>query len=333
VNFIEEVQKVTVSKSQEFRPMADFIDELVEEFRTILESSPDVSVGIAVMRILTSAIKKIEIPTFSGVDPEVCFIIDAIERAFPELPLHFRGAAQGFRAAMAKTSKVKGAQWKAVLIEHAERCLDAADPLFNVIPSLSFEFLQHGMVVLTRGYDPMVRQVIDRAASIGRRFHVVISEGRPRDDGVKLASAVSNENVQVTIIPDSSIGLWMNRIHAVLLGTDLVLEDGGLLAPAGTYNMCVMASIHRRPVYCVCETFKFVRKFVLGAPDLANFQRERKYQPAGTIDGEPQTEAITREFDYTPSHFVTLLLTEKGPLPPNAVTHELTKLMGGFVNL
>jgi translation initiation factor 2B subunit (eIF-2B alpha/beta/delta family) len=65
-----------------------------------------------------------------------------------------------------------------------------------------------------------------------------------------------------------------------------------------------------------------MRKFVLGASDLVQFQRRVPWAPVG---GD---EADVREFDYTPARFVTLLLTEKGPMPPTAVTAELTKLLG-----
>jgi translation initiation factor 2B subunit (eIF-2B alpha/beta/delta family) len=69
-----------------------------------------------------------------------------------------------------------------------------------------------------------------------------------------------------------------------------------------------------------------MRKFVLSAPDMANFQKDIPYRPMGA--GEDEFKRLAESFDYTPSRFVTLLLTEKGPMPPSAVTHELTKLLG-----
>lgn len=307
------------------------IDKYVAEFQDDLAKSPNGSVGIAVIRILTTAIKESTATTFMGVDQEISQIIDAIQKACPNLPIHFRGAAQVFRAGMSKASGLKNADWKSQFVSHADECLSDAEKVLNLIPSVSSDFLQHGMVILTRGYDPMVGSVLQMAASDGRQFHVVITEGRPLDDGAKLATMLSHPNLKITIIPDSAIGLWMNRAHAVLIGTDLVLEDGSLLAPIGTYNLCVLANVHRKPVYCVCETFKFMRSFVLSQNDLQQYQRKLTFKPAGLTDSDSESHSIecdASEFDYTPARFVTLLLTEKGPMPPSAVTHELTKLLG-----
>ena len=306
--------------------MSKKIDTFVRDFQASLDENPNSSVGIAMIRILTKAIKESTETTFMGVDQELSQLIDAIEAACPKLPRHFRGAAQVFRAGMSRATEVRARDWKSLFVSHADQCLSDAEQVLNLIPKVSSEFLQHGMVILTRGFDPMVASVLKVAASNGRQFHIVVTEGRPRDDGVKLAEQLKGLNFKVTVIPDTSISLWMNRVHAVLVGTDLVLQDGGLLAPVGTYNLCVLASLHRRPVYCVCETFKFMRKYVLGDSDIQQYQRQVDYRPAGSTDDT--IEAQASEFDYTPAQYITLLLTEKGPMPPSAVTHELTKLFG-----
>jgi translation initiation factor eIF-2B subunit alpha len=262
-----------------------------------------------------------------GVDQEISRLIDAIQKTCPDLPMHFRGAVQVFRAGMSKASRRnKESEWKAIFVAHANQVLSDAEQVLNLIPAVSSDFLQHGLVILTNGFDPIVASVLQVAASDGRQFHVVVTEGRPRNDGVKLAAMLKHPNLIFTVIPDAAVGLWMNEAHVVLVGTDLVLQDGGLLAPVGTYNLCVLAAAHKRPVYCVCETFKFMRKFVLSDSDMGQFQRKLPFEPLGGGGGEVRAEA--REFDFTPPQFVTLLLTEKGPIPPSAVTHELAKLLG-----
>jgi translation initiation factor eIF-2B subunit alpha len=306
--------------------MADLLDSLVTEFESILQDSPHNSVGIAAFRILTAAIARSEASTFMGVDQELSELVDALQNRYTDLPIHFRGAAQIFRAGMTNASATKKGAWKAFFLEHANELLSNVEQVLNLIPRFCSEFLQHGMTILTHGFDPIVALLIEKAASDGRKFHVVVTEGRPRDDGVKLAETVKMANVEVTVIPDSAIGVWMNEADAVLVGTDLVLEDGGLLAPLGTYTLCVLASVHRCPVYCVCETFKFTRKFILSANDLVQFKKTVKYVPEGEepFEEQPEVSAV----DYTPAKFVTLLLTEKGPMPPSAVTAELTNLLG-----
>lgn len=305
------------------------IDKLVSEFKENLQKNLNQSVGIAVIRILTKAIAETTSTTFMGVDQEIRQLISAIENSCPNLPLHFKGAAQVFVAGMSKASESRSGDWVNQFIIRANECLSEAEQVLNLIPDVSSEFLQHGMVILTRGFDPMVANALNMAASDGRQFHVVITEGRPQDDSARLAQSLDHPNLKITIIPDSAVGVWINKAHAVLIGTDLVLEDGSLIAPVGTYTMCVLANVHRKPVYCACETFKFMRSFVLSQSDMQKYQRKLEYQPTGPkVNNAQPVEYDADEFDYTPAKFVTLLLTEKGPMPPSAVTHGLTKLLG-----
>ncbi|KAH0789602.1 translation initiation factor eIF-2B subunit alpha-like [Histomonas meleagridis] len=312
------------------KPMdAQKIEKLVAKFQENLSNSNN-SVGVAVIKTLTNAIEESTADTFMGVDIQISDVIKAIKMAYPKLPIHFYGAAQVFRAGMSKASDThsKG-NWKALFIEHARQTALEAEKVLRLIPQVSTEFLQHGMTILTNGYDQMVQSALKVAASDGRNFHVVITEGRPRDDGVKMALSLKHPNLKVTVIPDSAVGLWMSKAHVVLVGTDLVLEDGGLLAPVGTSNLCTLAYTHRKPVYCLCETFKFMRKYIIGTDDIQEYQRQCDYKPTGAGNESLQDiEIDAPEFDFTPAKFITLLLTEKGPMPPSAVTHELTKLLG-----
>ena len=301
------------------------IEKLVESFKKDIENNP-YSVGIAVIRVLTACVNESTDSTCMGADQEITSLITAIQNACPNLPLHFQGAAKVFRSGMSKLSEFNSLNWKSLFVSHANACLDEANEVLTRIPSVSVEFLQHGMTILTRGFDYMVSQVLMTAAASGRQFHIIITEGRPYNDGAKLASLLIHQNLKVSIIPDSSIGLWMAETDVCLIGTDIVLESGGLLAPCGTYPICVLASIHKKPVYCVCETFKFMRKYILGATDLQENQRSVPFKAVG-VDND-HVECVGKEFDYTPAKFVTLLLTEKGAMPPSAVTHEITKLLG-----
>ena len=304
----------------------DKTEKLVEEFKRKLDESPTTSVGLHVISILSEAIAQSDSNTFMGLEKDIYTLTDAIRKACPRLPLHFDSAVQVFCAGLSKASDSIKYDWKSLFIAHASQVLNESEKVLNLIPDVSSDFLQHGMTILTRGFDSMVASSLTLAASDGRQFHVIVTEGRPLDDGSKMAAQLTHPNLKVTIIPDASVAQWMNEIDALLLGTDIVSEDGGLLAPVGTFSMCALASIHKKPVYVVCETFKFMRRFFLNAGDIASVQRNVDYKACGVTDDEIECEA--REFDFTPPRFVTLLLTEKGPMPPTAVTHELTKLLG-----
>jgi translation initiation factor eIF-2B subunit alpha len=302
-----------------------FVSGLLEEFEALRASGRD-PIGIIVMRILTKVIEKSDHVTLAGLNQDLAQVLHEISNSYRDLPLHFSGSAKLFLDLMERACLATEEDWKTVFTGRAHRCLEESNAILSLIPAFAAEFIQHGMTILTRGYDPMVRRVIEHVASKGGRFSLVITEGRPLNDGFKFAETLKCQNVDTTLIPDAAVGLWMGRVQTVLLGADIVLEDGGVLAPVGTYNMCVLASIHHTPVYCVCETYKFTRDLILAPQDLDRFQRTVPYVPPGDVEDGVEPAQV-REFDYTPAKFVTLLITEKGPMPSSAVTHELRQLL------
>ena len=305
----------------------DFPQKYVDEFKAIIAKDPEFSIGLAVIRILSKVITQSTSTTFMGIDQEMLQVLNAIQSEVPNLPLHFQGAAKVFRAIFSKTSDSGVTKWKSLFAANLQTQLADAESALSVIPDATKKFLQHGMTVMTLGYDSIVENCLVTAAKSGSGFNIVVAKGSPQNRGIKLANKLvdSSLNFHVTLIPDSAIGLWMNEVDIVLIGTDVVLEDGSLIAPVGTYTMAALASIHKKPVYCVCESFKFMRKFLLSKGDMQSIQRELEFKPEGV---NQEVECIANEFDHTPPAFVSLLITEKGPMPPAAVTHELTRLLG-----
>lgn len=308
--------------------MSDFnkIEKFVNEFKQKFE---DVSIGVSMVSILSKVVEESDSSTMAGLEIEINNLVKAIKQSCPRLPIHFDSVVQVFKASLSKASGGQGTDWKSQFVHHANKLSRESEDILKGIPANFYEFIPHGATILTRGYDSLVLNMLTLAIADGRQFHVYITEGRPLDDGAKMArNLLSKENIKTTIIPDSMVGLIMPNVDVLLLGTDSVTQDGGILAPVGTYTMCVMASIHSKPVYVVCETYKFMRKFILSSSDLSDIQRNVDYKACGLNEDDEHIDCKGQEFDYTPPQFITLLLTEKGPIPPSAVTHDLTLLFG-----
>lgn len=307
--------------------MAEWITELAHEFKCTIEN-PDCSVGIAVIKILNNLVIKTNAKNLTSVNQEINFLLEEIQKLIPNLPLHFFSTTQFFRTGLSLASTNQTTNWKEYYTERAGNGLKDADTIISSIPIMAEKFIHHGMTILTRGNDQIVFLALSRAAQQKKIFKVVITEGKPFNDGLILANKLKLKypQIPISIIPDSSIGLIMNETDIILIGTDLVLQDGGLIAFTGTYSMCALANIHKKPVYCICESLKFSRKFILSPFDLNLNQRKIKYEIK--TENDLIIEADARQFDYTPAKYITFIITEKGPMPPSAVTSEITRIMG-----
>ena len=105
--------------------------------------------------------------------------------------------------------------------------------------------------------------------------------------------------IPCTVILDSAVGYVMGEVHCVMLGAEGVAESGGiinkvgilyyikysgtlcglsasnliypyilLVLQIGTYTIALCAKMLNKPVYVMCESFKFVRLYPLNQQDL-----------------------------------------------------------------
>lgn len=127
------------------------------------------------------------------------------------------------------------------------------------------------------------------------------------------------EGIQSTLILDAEIGYHMERVHMVLVGAEAVVTNGGVINKIGTYPIAVCAREVNKPFYVLVESYKFSRLYPLkqeNIPDCMKFKACSKNQ-----EGGKWTVA-----DYTDPKFVTLLITDLGPLATAAVSDVLMQL-------
>ena len=85
---------------------------------------------------------------------------------------------------------------------------------------------------------------------------VVVTESRPRREGVALARALAGAGLKVTLITEAQIGLFLPRCDALVVGADALTDDDHLINKAGT-RLAVMAALECGvPAYGVAQTSK-----------------------------------------------------------------------------
>lgn len=74
-------------------------------------------------------------------------------------------------------------------------------------------------------------------------FEVLVSETSPFFTGHETAKLLQEAGLRVYIIPDSNVYAVMSRIDKVIISCQAILANGGLLAPAGAYMLCLAAKV------------------------------------------------------------------------------------------
>ena len=103
--------------------------------------------------------------------------------------------------------------------------------------------MSDGCCVLIHGYSRVVISLLRRAAISGRRFRVIVTEGRPDSAGVDVARVLrmpigkSKLNIPVTLVLDSAVGFIMDEVDMVIVGAEGVVESGGIINKLGTFQV------------------------------------------------------------------------------------------------
>merc|ERR1711899_700519 len=177
----------------------------------------------------------------------------------------------------------------------------------NKIARLGANNISDGSKVLVHSRSRTVVATLKEAYAMNKRFEVYVTQSSFNE----ATTEKSNERNNV-----------MGEVHCVMLGAEGVAESGGIINKIGTYTIALCAKMLNKPVYVMCESFKFVRLYPLNQQDLPD---EFKFH-ASTIS---KTKDLSQEHplvDYTPPSLLTLLYTDLGILTPSAVSDELIKL-------
>lgn len=198
--------------------------------------------------------------------------------------------------------------------------------LFLFFLSFFFFFLK------VHGLSRVVLEVLRQAAERGKRLRVLCCECRTptRSWGHEMATRVAQETgFPVSVVVDAGVARVMSRVSMVLFGAEGVVENGGIINTVGTFQIAMVASSMRVPVYVAAESFKFVRHFPLSQEDVPQVtQVEVSSQELRSLaqHSSQLVSIVQHTHDYTPPKYITLLFTDLGILTPAAVSDQLIKL-------
>lgn len=85
---------------------------------------------------------------------------------------------------------------------------------------------------------------------------------------MKTHQILTQAGIPCTVILDSAIAYILERVDIVLVGTEAVVESGGLVSSIGTSQCALLAKAMGKPFYALAESYKFLRYYPLTQGDL-----------------------------------------------------------------
>ena len=195
--------------------------------------------------------------------------------------------------------------------------------------SLSLRDLLQGSAsprILTLSFSSSVLQAL-RPVSTEVPLRVVCGEGRPRFEGRRLAAALAESAIAVTLTTDAALTSFLSDADVVIVGADAI-APGFWINKVGTYGLAAAAANKGIPVYVVASRDKTMPE------GLAASWRSL---PAATQelwpDPPPRVAVENRYFEPTPIELATLFLTDGGPVPPSDIPPLISRRTASVSNL
>ncbi|PVU98020.1 hypothetical protein BB561_000154 [Smittium simulii] len=170
-------------------------------------------------------------------------------------------------------------------------------------------------IILTCGYSRTVERFFKKAA-IKRKFTVIIAETAPWYSGHKLAASLASLNIETIIISDSAVFAMMSRVNKVIIGTKIVMANGGLIACAGSQMIAAAAKYHSIPVVVCASLYKLSPVFPFGQDNLNELEAPDGIFPYKDeiVD---QIDVLNPSTDYVAPELIDILVDHLGSHLPS----------------
>lgn len=166
------------------------------------------------------------------------------------------------------------------------------------------------------------------AQAAGLAIEVVVSETRPRNQGLLTAWELREAGIPHQLIADNAAGLLLARgeIDIVITGADRIAANGDTANKVGTYLKALAARAAGIPFHIAaprstldldCPDGKAIPIEDRGADEVCSIIGADASGTPGTLRLAPlQTRAFNPAFDVTPASLITSIITEHGVFAP-----------------
>jgi translation initiation factor eIF-2B subunit beta len=127
-----------------------------------------------------------------------------------------------------------------------------------------------------------------------------------------MAQSLSEAGISTILVPDSSIFAIMSRVNKVILGTHVILANGGMFAISGSLMVATAAKAHSTPVVVCAGQFKLTPLWNLyhehGALDFGNPSDVLGFENGDLVD---KVEVVNPYDDYVQPELIDAYITNE----------------------
>jgi translation initiation factor 2B subunit (eIF-2B alpha/beta/delta family) len=208
---------------------------------------------------------------------------------------------------------------KNIIHTYCKKFLQELESSDKLISKQTNKFIKNNATIITHSYSSTVLNALLFAKKFGKKFSVICTESRPKNEGVTLAKQLGKNKINVKLIVDSALFSYIQNADIILVGGDAVTFNG-LVNKIGTKGLAITAQHYKIPTYALCSTIKFLPKTY---PLALNYQKN----PTEILQKKiSNVTPINYYFDLTPLEFLSGIITENEILKPKEIIEKIKHL-------
>ncbi|TIB07456.1 hypothetical protein E3P89_03829 [Wallemia ichthyophaga] len=218
-----------------------------------------------------------------------------------------------------------------VMIQAIQEVIDEIETTYEQVSKNASNHIKSTDVILTIGKSKTAESFIKSAATTSGGLMVYVAENAPLFNGKDMVKSLEQvKGVKVIMISDSTIYSLMPRITKVVIGTHVVLSNGGIIAETGTYLTSAIAGMHATPVICVTGQFKITsnkdnrESGEFSSSDYVNSGKMIKYDDGRVVD---RVDVGVPYYEYVKPEMITVFITNDGEYPPMLIRRLIDEEM------
>merc|ERR1712137_143740 len=256
------------------------------------------------------------------------FIRDSLDQLKYKQQKQTQAPIQSFFSPELSKEEVQFKDLKNLVLEEINGLLDELDGLYNNIANQALDHIHSNEIIMTYGRSNTVVNFFKAAAS-KRKFHVVIAESAPSYKGKLTAKELAEAGIDSTLIADSAIFCMMSRVNKVIVGTNAVLANGGLLALSGGRMLAEAAKYYSVPFVVISGMYKLSPVYPSGKDfinDMSSPGHIVSFTDVDSIEIDSrEVDVLNPVLDYIPPELVSLYLTNYGVHNPSYIYRMLAE--------
>jgi len=186
------------------------------------------------------------------------------------------------------------------------------------------KLIPEGALVLTHCHSSTTTRVLKEANRMGKDITIVCFETRPRYQGRTTAAELAAAGLDVTLVVDGAMTLFMKKADIVIVGADSVTSRGDLINKIGTSTLAHIARMNDVSFFSAAELAKYSPMTMFG-----NLEKIEERDHHEIWEKAPRGVKIRNPaFEATAAKYINGYITEAGVIPPQSFFTLATEKLG-----